>query len=289
VSLLRVPHLVLAVNKMDLVDYSEDVFNQVHQEFTDFAAKLAIPDLEVIPISALKGDNVVTRSSEMPWYDGPTMMHHLETVHHQSDRNLVDVRFPVQHVIRPQQSSHPDYRGYAGQVSGGVMKPGDEVVALPSGFKTTITSIDTADGPVDEAYPPMSTAVRLADDLDISRGDMLARPNNQPAVTQDVEAMVCWMDEAKTLTPGSRLLLKHTTRTVKTKVQDLHYQLDVNTLHRDDTRHELALNEIGRVRFRTQSPLCLDLYGRNRMTGGFVLIDEATLRTVAAGMVVGTE
>ncbi|MGH8867218.1 MAG: sulfate adenylyltransferase subunit 1 [Actinomycetes bacterium] len=289
VSLLRVPHLVLAVNKMDLVDYSEEVYNQVHQEFTSFATKLAVPDLTVIPMSALKGDNVVTRSTEMPWYDGPTLLHHLESVHHQSDRNLVDVRFPVQYVIRPQQSSHPDYRGYAGQVSGGIMKPGDEVVAMPSGFQTTIAAIDTADGPVKEAYAPMSVTVRLADDLDISRGDMIARPHNQPVATQDLEGMICWMDERIALRPGARLLLKHTTRTVKTMVKELHYQLDVNTLHRDEDAESLGLNEIGRVRLRTTQPLFVDLYGRNRMTGGFVLIDEATYRTVAAGMVVGTE
>ncbi len=284
-TLLRVPHLVLCINKMDLVDFSEQVFEDIRSEFTAFATKLNIPDLTFIPVSALLGDNVVTRSTNMPWYDGPSLLHHLENVHVASDRNLVDVRFPVQYVVRPQSSAYPDYRGYAGQVAGGVLKPGDEVVVLPSGFTSRIASIDTGDGPVDEAYPPMSVTVRLEDNLDVSRGDMVCRPHNQPLVTQDIDAMVCWMDGTTSLRPGVKLAVKHTTRGVRALVKDLQYRLDVNTLHRDEEAGELGLNEIGRVRLRTTQPLLCDPYSRNRTTGGFVLIDEATNRTVAAGMI----
>jgi bifunctional enzyme CysN/CysC len=287
-TLLRVPHLVLAVNKMDLVDYSADVFDQIVEEFTAFAAKLEIGDLTFIPISALHGDNVVYRSVNMPWYDGPSLLHHLEHVHIASDRNLIDVRFPVQYVIRPHQATDPelhDYRGYAGEVAGGVLKPGDEVMHLPSGLTTTITRIDTARGPVPEAYPPMSVTLLIADDLDVSRGDMFCRPHNQPAATQDVEAMLCWMTDARTLTPGARLIVKHTTRTVKAIVRDLHYRLDVNTLHRDENATDLRLNEIGRVTLRLTQPLFCDPYARNRLTGGVILIDEATSATVGAAMI----
>ncbi|WP_189172067.1 sulfate adenylyltransferase subunit 1, partial [Pilimelia anulata] len=287
-SLLRVPHLVLCVNKMDLVDWSADVYEEIAAEFTAFAAKLEIPDLAIIPVSALNGDNVASRSANMPWYEGPSLLHHLEHVHIASDRNLVDVRFPVQYVIRPQSSAHPDYRGYAGQVASGVLKPGDEVMVLPSGFTSTITHIDTADGPVTEAYPPMSVTIRLADEIDIARGDLICRPHNAPTSTQDIEAMICWMDETRTLTPGSRYTIKHTTRTARTMVKQLHYRLDINSLHRDEAAVELGLNEIGRIRLRTTQPLLADEYRRNRTTGGFILIDESTNRTVAAGMIVET-
>src|SRR5690554_2380181 len=273
VSLLRVPHLVLAINKMDLVGWSEDVYEQIAADFTTFAAKLEIADLTVVPISALHGDNIVSRSQNMPWYEGPSLLHHLEHVHIASDRNLVDTRFPVQYVIRPQSLERVDYRGYAGQIAGGVMKPGDEVMVLPSGFVTTITAIETADGPVDEAYPPMSVIVRLADELDVSRGDMICRPHNQPSVAQDIDAMVCWMAETP-LAPGQKLALKHTTRSVRTLVKDLQYRLDINTLHRDEDAGQLTLNDIGRVRLRTTAPLLADEYRRNRTTGGFILIDE---------------
>jgi bifunctional enzyme CysN/CysC len=284
VSLLRVPHLVLAVNKMDLVDWSEDVFEEIATEFANFAAKLDIADLTVIPISALHGDNIVTRSRHMPWYEGPSLLHHLEHVHIASDRNLVDVRFPVQYVIRPQSNSHVDYRGYAGQVAGGILKAGDEVMVLPSGFTTTIASIETADGPVDEAFPPMSVTVRLADELDVSRGDMICRPHNQPAVAQDIDAMVCWMAD-EPLAPGRKLAVKHTTRSARALVKELQYRLDVNTLHRDESAGQLGLNDIGRVRLRSTVPLLADEYRRNRQTGGFILIDEMTNRTVGAGMI----
>jgi bifunctional enzyme CysN/CysC len=287
-TLLRVPHLVLAVNKMDLVDYEQGVFERISEEFAAFAAKLEIGDLSFIPISALHGDNVVQRSDKMPWHDGPSLLHHLEHVHIASDRNLIDVRFPVQYVIRPHQATDPklhDYRGYAGQVAGGVLKPGDEVMHLPSGLTTTIERIDTARGPVSEAFPPMSVTLLLADDLDVSRGDMFCRPHNQPPVTQDVEAMVCWMADARALTPRSRLIVKHTTRTVKAIVRDLHYRLDVNTLHRDEAAGQLGLNEIGRVTLRLTQPVFCDPYTRNRMTGSLILIDEATNATVGAAVI----
>ena len=287
-TLLRVPHLVMAVNKMDLVDYSSDVFDSIVEEFTAFAAKLDIADLTFIPISALHGDNVVQRSGNMPWYEGPSLLHHLEHLHIASDRNLIDVRFPVQYVIRPHQATDPelhDYRGYAGQVAGGVLKPGDEIMHLPSGLTTTIRRIDTARGPVPEAFSPMSVTLLLADDLDVSRGDMFCRPHNQPAATQDIEAMVCWMTDARQLTPDSRLLVKHTTKTAKAIVRDLHYRLDVNTLHRDESATQLGLNEIGRITLRVTQPLFCDPYARNRLTGGLILIDEATSATVGAAMI----
>jgi bifunctional enzyme CysN/CysC len=285
-SLLRVPHMVLCVNKMDLVDYSQEVFEKIADEFSCFAMKLEAPDLTVIPISALHGDNIVSRSPNTPWYDGPSLLHHLEHVHIASDRNLVDVRFPVQFVIRPQSTQVTDYRGYAGQVASGVLKPGDEVMVLPSGFTTRITAIDTADGPVDEAYPPMSVTIRLADELDVSRGDLICRPHNQPSVAQDIEAMLCWMDESRPMTVGAKYAVKHTTRAARAVVRQLYYRLDVNSLHRDESADSLRLNEIGRVRLRTTVPLLADEYRRNRTTGGFVVIDETTNRTVGAGMIV---
>ena len=284
-SLLRVPHLVLCVNKMDLVDWSQPVFEAIADEFAAFAAKLEAPDLTAIPISALHGDNVVTRSPNMPWYEGSSLLHQLERVHIASDRNLVDVRFPVQYVVRPQSTKYPDYRGYAGQVASGVLKPGDEIMVLPSGFTSRIASIETADGPVSEAFPPMSVTIRLTDEIDISRGDLMCRPHNAPAVAQDVDAMLCWMDETRPLTVGGKYAIKHTTRAARAIVRDLHYRLDINTLHRDEDATALSLNEIGRVRLRTTVPLLADEYRRNRTTGGFVVIDEATNRTVGAGMI----
>ncbi|MPQ98629.1 sulfate adenylyltransferase [Modestobacter sp. I12A-02628] len=282
-SLLRVPHLVVAVNKMDLVDWSQDVFEAIRDEFTAFATKLELPDLTVVPVSALKGDNVVTRSENTPWYGGASLLHHLETVHVAGDRNLVDARFPVQYVIRPQSDAHHDYRGYAGTVAGGVLRPGDEVQVLPSGLTTTIAAIDGPSGPVDAAFPPMAVTLRLADDLDVSRGDLVCRPQNAPQVTQDLDAMVSWMSE-EPLRPRQRLVVKHTTRSVRAVVKEVLYRLDVNTLHREDGTAELGLNDIGRVRLRTTQPLFVDDYHRNRVTGRFILVDEATNATVGAGM-----
>ena len=283
-SLLRVPHLVLAVNKMDLVDYDQETYEKIHAEFTQFATKLNIPDLEVIPISALKGDNVVTRSENMGWYSGPTLMHHLEHVHVASDRDLVDVRFPVQYVVRPKSDDHHDYRGYAGMVAGGVLKPGDEVVVLPSGMTSRIAGIDLFDQEITEAFPPMSVTVRLEDDVDVSRGDMIARVNNAPQPSQDIDAMICWMT-TQPLRPRQKLAIKHTTRTARALVKDIQYRLDVNTLHRDQETKELGLNEIGRIQLRTTQPLLCDPYSKNRTTGSFILIDEATGVTVGAGMI----
>jgi bifunctional enzyme CysN/CysC len=268
---------------MDLVDYDRSVFERIKDEFTSFAAKLEVGDLTAIPISALRGDNIVNRSENTPWYEGSSLLHHLENVHVASDRNLVDVRFPVQYVIRPQSSAHPDYRGYAGTIAGGVLKPGDDVLVLPSGFTSKIAAIETADGPVDEAFAPMSVVVRLADDLDVSRGDMICRPNNAPSVTQDLDAMVCWMDERQPLAVGRKYAIQHTTRSVRTMVREVQYRLDVNTLHRDESATELRLNDIGRLRLRTTQPLLCDDYGRNRATGSFILVDEATNVTVGAG------
>jgi bifunctional enzyme CysN/CysC/sulfate adenylyltransferase subunit 1 len=283
-SLLRVPHLVLAVNKMDLVGYDQAVFDRIQAEFTSFATKLNIPDLEIIPISALKGDNVVNRSEHMDWYDGPSLMHHLENVHVASDRDLVDTRFPVQYVVRPKSDSYHDYRGYAGRVAGGVLKPGDEVVVLPSGMTSSIAGIDLFDEEIDEAFPPMSVTVRLEDDVDVSRGDMIARPANAPTPSQDIDAMVCWMTN-EPMRPRQKLAIKHTTRNGRALVKDIQYRLDVNTLHRDQDTKELGLNEIGRVQLRTTVPLLCDPYSKNRTTGSFILIDEATGVTVGAGMI----
>ncbi|WP_189169408.1 sulfate adenylyltransferase subunit 1, partial [Pilimelia anulata] len=280
-SLLRVPHLVLCVNKMDLVDWSAAAFEEITEQFAGFAAKLDVPDLTAIPISALRGDNVVERSAHMPWYEGPSLLHHLEHVHIASDRNLVDVRFPVQYVIEAEGT-----RRYAGQVASGVLRAGDEVLVLPSGLTTRIAAVETADGPVDEAYPPMSVTIRLDDDLDVSRGDLLCRPHNAPTVAQDIDAMVCWMDETQRLAPGGRYLVKHTTRFARAEVRDIRYRLDIDTLHRDAGARQLDLNGIGRIRLRTADPLFVDEYRRNRTTGGFILIDEVSHRTVGAGMVV---
>ena len=286
-SLLRIPHMVVCVNKMDLVDYSQEAFDKVKEEFREFAMRLDVPDLTFIPVSALKGDNVVDKSDNMPWYEGRSLLTHLENVHTASDRNMVDVRFPVQYVIRPMTDEHHDYRGYAGSVAGGVMKPGDEVVVLPSGFESTIKAIDTLDGAVDEAFAPMAVTVRLNDEIDVSRGDMICRPNNQPVVTQDVDAMICWMDDRSSMLPRKKYAIKHSTRTARVMVKDLNYRLDINTLHRDEAATELSLNEIGRISFRSTVPLFIDEYRRNRETGSFVLIDEDTNATVAAGMILG--
>ena len=283
-SLLRVPHLVLAVNKMDLVDYDQAVFDRIHHEFSSFATKLNIPDLEVIPISALKGDNVVTRSEHMDWYDGQSLMHHLENVHVASDRDLVDTRFPVQYVVRPKSDEFHDYRGYAGRVAGGVLRAGDDVLVLPSGMTSKVAGIDLFTEEVAEAFPPMSVTVRLEDDVDVSRGDMICRPQNAPRPSQDIDAMVCWMTNAP-LKPRQKLAIKHTTRSGRALVKDIQYRLDVNSLHRDKETKELGLNEIGRVQLRTTVPLLCDPYSKNRTTGSFILIDEATGVTVGAGMI----
>ena len=282
-SLLRIPHLVVCVNKMDLVGYDEAAFDQVVEELTDWTARLDVADVAFIPISALHGDNVVNRSLVMPWYDGPPLLYHLEHVVIAPDRNLADLRFPVQWVVRPNSDEHHDYRGYAGTVAGGVLHPGDEVLVLPGGQRTQVVGIDTFDGSVDTAFPAMSVTVRVADELDISRGDMLVEPDDPPAAARELDAIVCWMGP-EALQPGARLVIKHTTRTTRGRIEELDYRVDVNTLAHEPA-DELALNEIGRVRIRAGSALMADPYARNRTTGSFILIDEATNDTVAAGMV----
>ncbi|HTY33234.1 adenylyl-sulfate kinase [Mycobacterium sp.] len=284
-SLLGIQHIVLAVNKMDLIDWDKERFEWIRDEFYAFAARLDVQDVATIPISALNGDNVVTKSDNAPWYEGPALLSHLEEVYIAGDRNLVDVRFPVQYVIRPHTHEHQDHRSYAGTVASGVMRPGDEVVVLPIGKTTRITAIEGAGGPVQEAFPPMAVSVSLADDIDISRGDMIARAHNQPRVAQEFDATVCWMADNSALEPGRDYLIKHTTRTTRARVTALEYRLDVNTLHRDKAATALQLNELGRISLRTQVPLLLDEYTRNSSTGSFILIDPNTNGTVAAGMV----
>lgn len=284
-SLLGIRHLVLAVNKMDLLGWDQEKFDAIRDEFHAFAARLDVQDVTSIPISALHGDNVVTKSDQTPWYEGPSLLSHLEDVYIAGDRNMVDVRFPVQYVIRPHTLEHQDHRSYAGTVASGVMRSGDEVVVLPIGKTTRITAIDGPNGPVAEAFPPMAVSVRLADDIDISRGDMIARTHNQPRITQEFDATVCWMADNAVLEPGRDYVVKHTTRTVRARIAGLDYRLDVNTLHRDKTATALKLNELGRVSLRTQVPLLLDEYTRNASTGSFILIDPDTNGTVAAGMV----
>jgi sulfate adenylyltransferase large subunit len=288
-SLLRVPHVVFAINKMDLVDYDEAVFERIDEEVSGWANKLDFTDITFIPVSALHGDNVVERSDRMPWFEGPSLLYHLEHVHIGSDRNLIDARFPVQWVIRPMSDAHHDYRGYAGQVASGVFRPGDEVIVQPSGQKTHIERIDIEGGKsIDEAFPPLSVTLLLRDDIDISRGDMICRAHNHPVPTRQLDAMLCWMSE-EPMHPRGRYAIKHTTRGARAIVDELRYRIDVNTLHRDEQAPELGLNEIGRVHLRTSAPLLVDEYRRNRTTGSFILIDEATNDTVAGGMILGVE
>ncbi len=284
-SLLGIRHLMLAVNKMDLIDWDREIFESIRDEFHAFAARLDVQDVTSIPISALRGDNVVTKSDQTPWYDGPALLSHLEEVYIAGDRNLVDVRFPVQYVIRPHTLEHQDHRSYAGTVASGVMRPGDEVVVLPIGKTTRIAAIDGPNGPVAEAFPPMAVSVSLADEIDISRGDLIARTNNHPRIAKEFDATVCWMADSTALEPGRDYIIKHTTRTTRARITALDYRLDVNTLHRDKTATALKLNELGRISLRTQVPLLLDEYTRNASTGSFILIDPDTNGTVAAGMV----
>jgi sulfate adenylyltransferase subunit 1 len=284
-SLLRIPHLVVCVNKMDLVDYDEAAFDSIADDLTDWAARLDIPDVTFIPISALHGDNVVDRSDEMTWYGGPPLLYHLEHVVIAPDRNLADVRFPVQWVIRPNTDAHHDYRGYAGQVASGVLRAGSEVVALPGGQRTRIAAVDTFDGEIDTAFPTMSVALRLEDEIDVSRGDMIVEPEDQPSPARELEATICWMSE-RGLRAGSRYAIKHTSRTARAVVEQLEHRIDVNTLVHEPAE-ELRLNEIGRVRLRCSTPLIVDPYSHNRTTGSFILIDETSNDTVGAGMVLG--
>jgi sulfate adenylyltransferase large subunit len=280
-SLLGIPHLVVAVNKMDLVDYSEEAFDAVVRDFCAFRTQLAVRDTAFVPISALRGDNVVEPSEAMPWYGGVPLLEYLETIEIAADRNLDELRFGVQYVIRDGAS---DYRGYAGQIAGGVLRPGDEVLVLPSERVTTVAGVDSYDGPLDVAFPPMSVTVRLTDDLDVSRGDIICRPADRPALARDLVADVCWMADAP-LRPGGRYAIKHATHSARAIVESIDGLLDVTSLRRVTGPAELALNDIGRVRLRTSKPLAFDSYARNRFTGSFILIDEATNDTVGAGMI----
>lgn len=283
-SLLQIKHLVVCINKMDLVEYKEEVYDKIRNNFEEFSSKLDTPDIRYIPISALKGDNVVNRSENMGWYNGPTLLYTLETVHVGSDFNHVDSRFPVQYVIRPQSDTHHDFRGYAGKIAGGVFKPGDEVTILPSGYTSRVKAIHSLDKRLEEAFAPMSVVMTLTDDIDISRGDMIVKPNNLPEQGQDLEMMICWMNE-KPLQIRGKYRLLHTTRNARCIIKDVRYKVNVNTLHRVDNDKVLGLNDIGRIEIRTTVPLMHDDYRRNRSTGSLILIDEFTNETVAAGMI----
>jgi len=284
-SLLKIPHVVVCVNKMDLVDYSQEVFDQIVLDYKAFSSKLEIKDIQFVPISALKGDNVVDRSENMPWYQGSTLLYLLENVHIASDLNHIDCRFPVQMVIRPHTHEHRDFRGYAGRINGGVFKPGDAVKVLPSGFETKIKAIELDGEAIEEAFSPMSVVMTLEDEIDISRGDMIVRPNNVPQVGQDIDIMVCWMSQDK-LRERAKFLVKHTTNECQAMVKKLHYKVNVNTLHREEEVDEIGLNEIARVSIRTASPLFYDSYSKNRQTGSVIFIDPNTFETVGAGMVI---
>ena len=284
-SLLRIPHLIVCVNKMDLVDYDQAVYDEIVSDYKAFASKLDVQDIQFVPISALHGDNVVNRSKKMQWYQGSTLLNLLETVHISSDHNHIDCRMPVQYVIRPHSDEFHDYRGYAGRIAGGVFKPGDNVVVLPSGFQSKIKSIDTFDGKVAEAFAPMSVSITLEDDIDVSRGDMIARPNNQPTVSQEVDLMLCWLDNSP-LNTRSKYILRHTSNEVRAMVKDIRYKVDVNTLHRNEEDLEVKMNDIARVKLRLAKPIFSDSYAKNRITGSVILIDEATNNTVASGMII---
>lgn len=284
-SLLRIQHVIVCINKMDLVDWSEEVFNRIVQDYKSFASRLDIPQMTFIPISALQGDNVVDKSAHMPWFGGSTLLYNLENVYIGSDANHVDARFPVQYVIRPHSDEWHDFRGYAGRVAGGVFKPGDDILALPSGFEAKIKGIHTADGELEEAFHPQSVTITLDREIDISRGDMLVKSRNQPHISQDIDCMLCWFSEKKALTAGAKLILRHTTKEVKAIVREIQYAVDVNTLHKQEGVDSLQLNGIGRVHLRVSSPLFFDSYRRNRITGSLILIDPFTNETVAAGMI----
>ncbi|MCF8256985.1 MAG: GTP-binding protein [Flavobacteriales bacterium] len=284
-SLLQIPHLVVCINKMDLVDFAEQTYQQVKHDFENFASKLAINDVHFVPICALEGDNVVNRSERMKWYGGSTLMHILENVHIGSDHNHIDARFPVQYVLRPMNTAHHDYRGYAGRVAGGIFRVGDKVAVLPSGFTTRVKGIHLGERELSEAFAPMSVALTLEDDIGISRGDMLVRVNNRPQTGQDIDLMVCWMDE-RPLQVGGRYVVRHTTSDVRCIILEVTYTMDINTLQRLEEGRSIGLNDIGRVRIRATGPLCFDSYRKNRATGSLIIIDEATNRTVGAGMIV---
>ena len=284
-SLLKIPHIIVCVNKMDLVDYAEEVYDKIVEEYKAFSSKLDISDVQFVPISALAGDNVVHRSENTPWFQGATLMHMLETVHIESDYNHIDSRFPVQYVIRPQSKEYHDYRGYAGRIAGGIFRPGDEVVVLPSGFSSKIKSINFGTEKIKEAFAPMSVTMTLEDEIDISRGDIIAKPNNQPSSEQDIDLMLCWMNN-KPVNLNTKFFIRHTTREVRGVLKEIQYKLDINSLARLENVEQLVMNDIARVKIRTAQPLFFDNYRKNRITGSLILVDEGTNETVAAGMIV---
>lgn len=283
-SLLRIPHIIVCINKMDLVDYSEEAFNKVVEQYHAFAGKIEVNDIRYVPVSALEGDNVVNDSVNMPWYKGESLLHTLETIHIGSDENHADARFPVQTVIRPHAAEYHDYRGYAGRIAGGIFKPGDQVTVLPSGLTSTIKSIDTFSGPVDEAFAPMSVSITLEDDIDVSRGDMIIKDDSEPQVSQDLDVMLCWMG-SRGPRPGAKYHLKNTTREVMAIIKEVNYKLDINTMEKLENAGDIKMNEMARVRMRTTQPVVFDEYRKNRITGSLILVDEATNETVAAGTI----
>jgi sulfate adenylyltransferase subunit 1 len=283
-SLLKIPHIVICINKMDLVGYKQEVYDEIKNKIKDFVSKLDVVDVYFIPISALRGDNVVEGSKNMNWHKGPTLLYLLENIHIGSDENLIDCRFPVQYVIRPRSDKFHDFRGYAGKIASGIYKPGDKVKILPSGFTTTIKSVEDQNGKIKEAFAPMSVVIQLSDDIDVSRGDMIVRENNVPAISKELDVTICWMNTKK-LRPKNTYILRHTTKETKCIVKELKYKLDINTLHRLEDATELGLNEIGRITVKTAQPLFFDSYRRNKVMGSLILIDEATNETVGAGMI----
>lgn len=284
-SLLQIPHILVCVNKMDLVEYAEEQYNKVIDQFEDFSSKLLVKDVRFIPISALDGDNVVNRSTNMDWYQGAPLLHTLETIHISSDVNKIDARFPVQTVLRPQNESHRDYRGYAGRIASGVLRVGDEITVLPSGFTSTIKSIDTFDGPLEEAYAPMSVSISLSDDIDVSRGNMIVRSNNKPDVVQDIEVMLCWLNRSPSK-PREKYTLHHTSNQETAMIKEIVYKIDIKSLDRQSDGEILNMNDICKVKIRTTKPLMIDAYRENRVTGSIILVNDATNETVAAGMIV---
>lgn len=284
-SLLQIPHIIVCINKMDLVEFSEDTYDDVVAEYKKLASKLEIKDVHFIPISALKGDNVVDQSVNMDWYKGPTLLYLLENIHISGDTNHIDCRFPVQYVVRPRDDEYHDFRGYAGRIAGGIFKPGDKVVVLPSGFTTLVKTIETFDGRVEEAFPSMSVTMTLEDNIDVSRGDMIVREHNQPNISQEIELMICWLNERK-LEAGGKYVIKHTTKDVRCMIKEIKYKVDINTLHRNENDKEVKMNDIARIHIRTTSPLFYDSYRKNRITGSVILIDEHTNETVGAGMII---
>ena len=285
-SLLQIPHIVICINKMDLVDYNQEIYETIKEDFENFASKLDVHDVHFIPVSALRGDNIVNRSENTPWYEGPTLMYYLENVHIASDHNFIDSRFPVQYVIRPYNDDFHDYRGYAGRIAGGIFKKGDEVMLLPSGFTSKIAKIDSFEGEMEEAFPPQSVTILLEDNYDLGRGDMIVRVNNAPDVTQDLDLMICWFDSDKSIQLRGKYLIQHTTKEARCIVKEIRYKMDINSLHRNLEDTNIRMNDIARISIRTTQPLFVDAYRKNRITGSVILIDETTNNTVAAGMII---